>query len=397
LGSGSRQTRHAAGLQQVEDYPTALRVFAQYVLIPLVAVYLVILYAYLAKILIQWDLPKGWVGWPVMGVAITGMLAYLLVYPIRDRAESAWISTYAKYFTWSLFPLVGLMAVAIGTRIADYGITERRYLAAVATAWLFGAALYSAVRHKRADIRVIPVSLCLVALLSAFGPWGATSVSRNQQIGRLRDLLIRAEVMVDGALTGDERSIEFDQQKEISNIVKYLHDYHGLATIRPWYARSDLLTDDLTPSLAMEEMGLEYIGPRVAASDGFSLSATSPNPLAINGFEFAYRADYYWGDEPARFQVMLDSLTEFSLVGTTVRLRQPGSQISALELDLRPTLTALREKSERGQPLGAMDSSLEVANERFRLAMYLTAAGGSGSADSLRLNQLTATFLVGRR
>ncbi len=385
------------GLQQVADYPTALRVFSQYVLIPLVAVYLVILYAYLAKIIIQWDLPKGWVGYPVMGVAITGMLAYLLVYPIRDRADSAWISTYAKYFTWSLFPLIGLMAVAIGTRIGDYGITERRYVAAVATVWLFGSALYSALRHKRADIRAIPVSLCIVALLSAFGPWGATSISRNQQLQRLRQMLVSAEVLVDGELTRARRSIEFDREKEISNIVKYLYDYHGLESIRPWYARSDLPADDLTPTLAMEGMGLEYIGPRVEPSEGFSLSATSPNPLAVSGFEFAYRADFYWEDEPARFQVVLDSLTELSLSGTTVRLGQPSSPITLLEADLRPTISAMREKSERGEPIGPAESTVEVENEGYRLAIYLALVAGSGSPDSLRLSHLSATLLVGRR
>jgi len=385
------------GLQQVEDYPTALRVFSQYVLIPLVAVYLVILYAYLAKIIIQWNLPKGWVGYPVTGVAITGMLAYLLVYPIRERAESAWISTYAKYFTWSLLPLIGLMAVAIGTRISDYGVTENRYVAAVATAWLFGSALYSALRRKRADIRAIPISLCIVALLSAFGPWGATSLSRNQQLQRLRQMLVSSEVMVDGALTREERSLEFDRQKEISNIVKYLFDYHGLETIRPWYARSDLLPEDLTPTLAMEGMGLEYIGPRANPSEGFSLSATSPNPLAVSGFEFAYRATYFWGDEPARFDVMLDSLTTLSFSGTTVRLTQPGAPLALLEADLLPTLSVMREKSEQGEPIGPAESTVGVENDWYRLAVYFETVGGSGSADSTRLNQLTATFLVGRR
>jgi hypothetical protein len=386
-----------SGLQRVTDYPTPLRVFSQYVLIPLVAVYLVILYAYLAKILIQWDLPEGWVGYPVTGVAITGMLAYLLVYPIRDRAERAWISTYAKYFTWSLFPLIGLMAVAVGTRIGDYGITEKRYVAAVLTVWLFGSALYSAVRGKRADIRAIPISLCIVALLSAFGPWGATAVSRNQQLERLRRMLVSAEVMVDGELTAEERSIDFERQKEISNIVKYLHDYHGLETIQPWYTPSDLPTEDLTPSLAMEAMGLEYIGPRVTSAQSFSLTLKSPNPLGVGGFDFAYRADYFWGDEAANFRVSLDSLSVLSLNGTTVRLGQPDSPGSFLEVDLRPKIAELRRGNERGQPIAAPEASVEVENDSYRLTVYLATLGGSGSPDSSTLNQLSATFLVGRK
>jgi hypothetical protein len=383
------------GLQAVRDYPTALRVFSQYVLIPLVAIYLVILYAYLAKILIEWNLPKGWVGYPVTGVAVTGMLAFLLVYPLREQAESAWIATYAKYFNWLLLPLVGLMAVAIGTRIAEYGLTERRFIAAVATAWLLGIAVYSAYR-KRTDIRAVPVSLAVVALLSTFGPWSATAVSRSNQLGRLRTMLVSEEVMVDGLLTNESRSIEFDREKEISNVVKYLHDYHGLEPIRSWYERSDL-PEDLTPSLAMEEMGLEYIGRWVAEADQFYIDVPSPNPLAVEGFGYLYEASEFWSDEPSQFHAAIDSVTELSLRGTIVRLGMAATPSATLELDLAPVILDLRARDERGEAYGPQASTIEAENEQYRLAIYLKAVGGSGDSTSLELSQLTASFLIAKK
>jgi hypothetical protein len=48
-------------LDTVTDYPKGLKIFSQYILFPLVLVYLVILYAYLGKILLAWDWPQGWV------------------------------------------------------------------------------------------------------------------------------------------------------------------------------------------------------------------------------------------------------------------------------------------------------------------------------------------------
>jgi hypothetical protein len=383
------------GLQTVTDYPTALRVFSQYVLIPLVAIYLVILYAYLAKILIEWNLPKGWVGYPVTGVAVTGMLAYLLVYPIREQAESAWIATYAKFFNWLLLPLIGLMAVAIGTRIAQYGLTEPRYIGAVATAWLLGIAIYSAYR-KRTDIRAIPVSLAVVALLSTFGPWSATAVSRANQLGRLRAMLVREEVMTDGLLVSEPRSIEFEREKEISNIVKYLHDNHGLEPIRSWYARTDL-PQDLTPSLAMKEMGLEYIGRRVTESDEFYIDVPWPNPLAVEGYGHLYEAAEFWSDEPSRFQAAIDTVTELSLQGTIVRLGMAADPSATLEVDLAPAILDLRARDERGESLGPRASAVEAENEQYRLTIYLKAVGGSGDSTSLRLRQLTAVFLVAKK
>ncbi|MBN2089935.1 DUF4153 domain-containing protein, partial [candidate division KSB1 bacterium] len=46
--------RDLDAMEQETDYPKSLRIFAQYILLPLVVVYWLILYAYLAKILIEW-------------------------------------------------------------------------------------------------------------------------------------------------------------------------------------------------------------------------------------------------------------------------------------------------------------------------------------------------------
>ena len=47
-------------------YPKGLKVFTQFVLIPLISIYLVILYAYMFKIIFTWNIPKGWVSYLVL-------------------------------------------------------------------------------------------------------------------------------------------------------------------------------------------------------------------------------------------------------------------------------------------------------------------------------------------
>src|SRR5690625_7143956 len=49
------------GLYELEkkvEYPVVLKFFAQFILIPLLIIYLVILYIYSLKILFQWELPR---------------------------------------------------------------------------------------------------------------------------------------------------------------------------------------------------------------------------------------------------------------------------------------------------------------------------------------------------
>jgi predicted Na+-dependent transporter len=42
-------------------YEKVIKLFAQFVLIPVTSIYLLILYAYEIKILFDWELPNGWV------------------------------------------------------------------------------------------------------------------------------------------------------------------------------------------------------------------------------------------------------------------------------------------------------------------------------------------------
>ncbi|UCF19639.1 MAG: DUF4153 domain-containing protein [Gemmatimonadota bacterium] len=387
--------RDASKLQEVREYPIGLKIFTQYVLIPLVAVYLVILYAYMGKIIVEWNLPQGWVGYPVIGVSVAGLLALLLVHPIRQQAENSWIVTYSKFFYWILFPLIGLIFIAIWTRISDYGLTERRYLVVWASIWLLGIAIYYTIRRS-GDIRAIPVSLCVITLLGSFGPWSATSFARRSQLSRLREMLISEEVMADGVLDRTRKRLAFDQRREISDVVHYVVTFHGIDRIRGWYAEPERLPDDATPQLALEEMGLEYIGRWQQRPEGFLVDGSLPNPISVEGFDYLYRLDASFDPDSARVQAVLDSLTTMSLVGTVMRISGPDPTQS-LSIDLAPTLAELSNKQEQGADYGAEETRLEAENPAFRMVVYLDSVGGGGERDSLRLNQISAVVLITRK
>lgn len=59
----SRVPEDHRALDQETSYPLGLKVFTQFVLIPLVAVYLVILTVYLGRVLVTRTWPSGWIGW----------------------------------------------------------------------------------------------------------------------------------------------------------------------------------------------------------------------------------------------------------------------------------------------------------------------------------------------
>jgi hypothetical protein len=53
----------------------------------------------------------------ILALAVAGILALLLIHPLRQSPENTWMRTFVRWFYRALLPLLGLLAVAIGTRI----------------------------------------------------------------------------------------------------------------------------------------------------------------------------------------------------------------------------------------------------------------------------------------
>lgn len=224
-----------AALERERSYPAGLKVFAQYLLVPIVIGYLVILTAYLVKVLITWDWPSGWIGWLVSSVAAVGIFSLLILHPAAEEDGSRWIRTYWRWFFPALLPAIAMLWLAIYQRVAQYGITENRYFLIVLSVWLAAIAIYYALSGSR-NIKLIPLTLCLLAFVTLAGPVGAYRVSERSQVNRLGGLLERNGILVDGRAGTATGTVSADDRREISAVLRYLLSTHGSASIANWFA-----------------------------------------------------------------------------------------------------------------------------------------------------------------
>jgi hypothetical protein len=289
------------GLERNEEYPKGLKIFSQYVLLSLVTVYLLILYAYLLKILIQWSWPKGWVSSLIIGFSATSILSLLLMHPIRERSENAWVRAAGKWLYVVLIPLIVVLFLAVTERIGDYGITENRYIGIALGVWLSAQVLYF-LFSKTKSIKFPVGSLCLLAFLMSFGPWGMLGVSQRSQVGRLSGLLNKNGILVSGKVQKEHGKVSREDSQEISSIVDYLRAVHGYDAIQFWFA--DKLKDEttsgsarnLSPSDVLKKMDVEFILPPRGAGEMAFMSFETKDPVNISGFDSLLRQQVLNGD-----------------------------------------------------------------------------------------------------
>ncbi|WP_051296367.1 DUF4153 domain-containing protein [Eisenibacter elegans] len=289
-------------LQADANYPVGLKILTQYVLLPLVVIYLVILYVYMGKIILTWSLPKGWVSYLILAFSTAGIFALLLIHPIREKLEARWIQTFSRVFYIALLPLIVLLFVAIGRRVLDYGVTEQRYFGIVLGVWLLGISLYFLLSPVK-RIRYIPISLCLISFLAAFGPWGAASVSIQHQTAILaKELqevgyLDASRKVLKGSLADD--SLSAKRLERIENIIAFLSQRDAESRV----AKLIGLAPDSLKGINTNYQKTKYLMSHIQQRSPEKIirnhwTLTSQNsiydlPFDLRGFDYLIPVDFY--------------------------------------------------------------------------------------------------------
>jgi hypothetical protein len=233
------------------SYPSGLKNFTQYILMPLISLYLVILICYETKIIATLSLPVGWVSYLVLVFAIFGILSFLLVHPIATQTGNLWMKTFNQWFYYLLVPLLGLLFWAILYRIHLYGFTHERYYVLLLSIWLTIIVAYFLIQ-KQPKIKFIPISMCLAALFSIIGPQSADSISKESQLSRFETYMQKTEKV----------KLTFKQEQDLSSIVDFLEKNYGVKILLP-YTKDKLtllLKKDKDPdsSKIMKALGFQY-------------------------------------------------------------------------------------------------------------------------------------------
>lgn len=403
-------------LDRRTDYPPALKVLGQYILSPLVTVYLLIITAYLVRILVTRVWPSGWIGYLVSSVAAAGILSLLLLYPIEEREENRWVRNYARWFYIGLIPANAMLLLAIWKRVQQYAVTEPRYFLVILSLWLAGISLFYAFSRSR-NIKVIPATLAILAVVTFAGPWSAYAVSRRSQTARLERLLEQNGMLVDGRVRPPPEAVSFDDRREIGAVLNYLAENHGTASIEPWFpegrlAEVDTITvgtehterwyADERAALITAELGIEYVRswtPGEGEGFNFFVAQDGP-PLRISGYDYVLRNRNVVADT-ARVEGSPDAFAYDEDRLAVIMLRD-GEEL--LSLPLMPLIERALDHARSHAPGTALPAELltvEGDAEGVNLAVSVTEIdgfieesgdGADGDAPAYRVTMLTADY-----
>ena len=352
-----------AALARDRSYPVGLRVFCVYVMLPLVAVYVAILTAYMAKVLVTGTWPSGWISYLVSSLAVVGIFSLLMIHPERRTREGGWIDVYALAFWVAILPSAAMVLMAVWQRIGQYGVTERRYLLAGLAVWLVGIAVCAAATRTR-RIRFIPLSLTVFGVLSFVGPWSAYAVAERSQLARLSGILTEGGALPDGRPSAETVEIPVAAWTEARAAVEYLVRHHGAESVAPVPADTAAPPQDATEEVARTMAALR-VRPAVDDHPARLTASQGTGPVSVAGFDLVVFEDGSEGHvidgDTARF-VLTDE-------GLDIVMELGGDPVA--RASLAPLIDRARQMraraAEDGVPAIGEDEPMEIAPDEMTL------------------------------
>jgi hypothetical protein len=217
-----------------EEHPKPVRLLAQYVLLPVVFIYFMVLYAYFSSALMGEGLPRGLVGAMTLSAAVVGLLTFITLIPLERSAQFTWVKKVSWVFHALVLPLLILSFWSVWVRAHQYGLTEPRYAMYLFTGWFIVIALVRLTGQL--SFMRMHLSFFAVLLMATVGPLSLVDVSLRSQSNQLREFLAKHKLANErGEIAkGTKREMPQKEINRFHDFTRYFTQNHARSALTPF-------------------------------------------------------------------------------------------------------------------------------------------------------------------
>jgi hypothetical protein len=269
--------------------------------------------------------------------------------------------------------------------------------------WLTFTAFYFSISRVK-NIRIIPYSLCIIAFLTSFGPWGAFSMSERSQLSRLEEILVNNKILVNGKIVKAVNPLPEDETQDVSSVVQYLSERKSLDKIQPWFdTKIDTLTAGMVNNVYKSKeakitdlMGIEYSIYRrnyVQGDKYFYLNLKDFGNMSVKGYDYIVDYKYYSYEKQEKGnRFMLDSANikiDFNADSTQMIFYKNEAEIVRVKLEKYfEDLRALKKE------MTIKEMTTEGENEKMKYKIVFESINGERENDKNKINSFNTDILL---
>lgn len=260
-----------------------------HIIIPITAIFTVILLLYIVMN-ITGDFWKDNLMEPLLVTySITVIIVYLLASVIRSKA-----ATYFKrIFPKVLIPVVLFQTISSILKIGELGITSGRYYVIMFGIFASISAIIFSIRPNHKNNIIAPI-LIILSFVSIIPPVDAFTISKNNQINRLTNVLEENDMLKDDKIVPNSDVSEEDRQI-IINSVRYLNRMDYLEDIN--WLKSYSVSYNFESTFGFPQYGELVKDPEV-----YRLYLSERTPIDVSDYDFFVEAELLGKDHGEPFK-----------------------------------------------------------------------------------------------
>lgn len=257
-------------LKEAFEVPRFLEVLLTFIVIPIVAVYTVVLFLYVILNI------RGefWTDNLLEPLLISYAIIVILVYLLVSNVEHKYSQMFQRLFPKIMLIVVLFQTIASILKIQDYGITAGRYYVILFGVFAIAASLLFSFFAREKNGLIAPI-LILLSVISVMPPIDAFTVAQNSQMRLLETTLTDNEMLMDNSIKPNS-DIPLKDKVKITKSIEYLGSWHD-------FEKVSYLPEDFEVYSDFQDI---FGFPMV-----YSLSPDDPDSSESN---FVY---YDWGEE----------------------------------------------------------------------------------------------------
>jgi len=402
------------------QFPRGVHFIQNYVLVPLSIIFMVILYAYFVKILLQWELPRGNLGKMISTFGVIGIFTHLTIFPVHDRGAPLLTWFYRNFYKVMFVPL-GLLTLAITVRLSQYGLTEARYVVVMSVIWFGLLIAHYLIKGTDFQIRNVVILLAALCLLASFGSWRIDKLPVQNQFVRLQALLVEQNLLVENKYITPKEQPSFETRKSISSIISYLLSRDAAEKIRPWFTDKTAFDEVVDcddqrcryydSTALVEHMGIDYVERWQKSGEGGSFHVNLINEgdngpygnykrkVSIKGFDYMIQVSPYHSDCRNGCDDLVNDIVPEgevrTILGDDNTLKVISNDFYALNFDLNKILESLQgRRSIQLPPEEAHKLILEQSSKKVRARLVINHISGIVENGKKRTTSLDGVLLL---
>lgn len=198
--------------------PRFLEVLISYIIIPLTAIYTLILVIYVVMNIGG----EFWTDNLLEPLLVSYAIIVIIVYILACNLENKFADLFRKIFPKILIPIVVFQTIASFLKIREMGVTHGRYYVI-----LFGifatiaGVIFSFMKPKHNGL--IAIALLALSAISIIPPIDAFTVSKNNQISFLERKLMENDMLVDNAIV-PKSDVSLNDKIVITKVASYIEN-----------------------------------------------------------------------------------------------------------------------------------------------------------------------------